>query len=98
MQLRVETAGLREGVAVLEEVLARLERVHVARDLAPVGAALRGGQTPAATSRACAAWGERLSELRWQVRAAGAALDVAAAGYDAVEDVARRALARGSGT
>ena len=30
MQVRVDTAGLREGVAVLEEVLARLERVHVA--------------------------------------------------------------------
>ena len=30
--------------------------------------------------------------LRWQVRSTGAALEVAAAGYDAVEEVARRAL------
>jgi hypothetical protein len=92
MRLRVETGGLRESAAAIEEALARLERVQVARDLASVAAAFRGGETAVATGRACTVWNERLSALRWQVRSTGAALDVAAAGYDTVEEVARRAL------
>ncbi|GAA2154455.1 hypothetical protein FHX52_1486 [Humibacillus xanthopallidus] len=92
MQFRVETDGLRESAAAIEEVLARLERVRVADELAPVGSAFRGGESATASGRACAAWNARLSGLRSRVRATGAALDVAAAGYDAVEQVARRAL------
>jgi hypothetical protein len=97
MRLRVEAGGLRESAAAIEEVLARLERVRVANDLAPVGAAFRGGETAVASRRACTVWNERLSGLRWQARSTGAALELAAAGYEAVEEVARRALgAQGS--
>lgn len=93
MQFRVETGGLRESAAALEEVLARLERVRVADEIAPVGAAFRGGEVAGASGRVCATWSARLSALRSRVRATGAALDVAAAGYEAVEEVARRAIA-----
>lgn len=92
MQVRVEVAGLRASAAALEEALARLERVGIARDLGSVGSAFRGAQVLAASPRACTVWNERLSSLRWQVRSTGAAVDVAAAGYEAVEEVARRAL------
>lgn len=93
MQFRVETGGLRESAAAVEEILARLERARVAEEIAPVGSAFRGGATEVASGRACAAWSARLSALRSRVRGAGAALDVAAAGYEAVEEVARRAIA-----
>ena len=92
MQFTVETGGLRASVAAVEEALARLERVRVADDLASMGAAFRGGETAALTGQVCTVWGRRLAALRWQVRSTGAALEVAAAGYDAVEEVARRAL------
>jgi hypothetical protein len=92
MQFRVETGGLRESAAALEEVLARLERGKVVDEIAPVGSAFRGGETAVASGRACAGWSARLSALRSRVRATGAALDVAAAGYEAVEEVARRAI------
>ena len=92
MQFRVETGGLRESAAAIEEVLARLERVRVADELAPVGSAFRGSESAAATGRACATWNARLSGLRSSVRSTGAALEAAAEGYEAVEEVARRAL------
>jgi len=92
MQLRVDTGGLREGVAALGEVLARLARTRVAEELAPVGSAFRGGETEAGSGPACGAWNARLSALRSRVRATGVALEVSAAGYDAVEEVARRAF------
>jgi len=92
MQFTVETGGLRASTAAVEEALARLERIRVADDLAPTGSAFRGGETAALTGRVCEGWGRRLAALRWQVRATGAALEVAAAGYDVVEEVARRAL------
>ena len=92
MQFKVETGGLRASVAAVEEALARLERVRVVDDVGLVGAAFRGGETAAASGHVCAVWGRRLAALRWQVRSTGAALEVAAAGYDAVEEVARRAL------
>ena len=92
MQFTVETSGLRASVAAVEEALARLERVRVADDVGVVGAAFRGGRTGAAAGQVCTVWGRRLAALRWQVRSTGAALEVAAAGYDAVEEVAGRAL------
>jgi hypothetical protein len=92
MQFRVETGGLRESAAAIEEALARLERVRVADGVGPVGSAFRGGETSASAGQVCTAWSERLSALHWRVRSTGAALEVAAAGYDAVEEVARRAL------
>ena len=92
MQFTVETSGLRASVAAVEEALARLERVRVADDVGVVGAAFRGGRTAAAAGQVCPVWGRRLAALRWQVRSTGAALEVAAAGYDAVEEVAGRAL------
>ena len=92
MQLTVETGGLRASTAAVEEALARLERLRMADDLAPTRSAFRGGKTAAMTDHVCEGWGRRLAALRWQVRATGAALDVAAAGYDVVEEVARRAL------
>ena len=92
MQFTVETGGLRASAVAVEEALARLERVRVADDLAPTGSAFRGGQTAAVTGQVCGGWGRRLAALRWQVRATGAALEVAVSGYDAVEEVARRAV------
>ena len=92
MQFRVEIGGLRAGGVALEEALARLERVRVEDDIGVVGAAFRGGQTAVANGQVCTVWGRRLAALRGQVRSTGAALEVAAAGYDAVEEVARRAL------
>jgi hypothetical protein len=92
MQFRVETGGLRASAAAIEEVLARLERVRPADELAPVGSAFRGSDTAAATGQACAVWNARLASLGSSVRSTGAALDAAAEGYEAVEEVARRAL------
>jgi hypothetical protein len=91
MQVGVETGGLRASVAALEEALARLERVRVADDVGVVGAAFGGGRTAASAGQVCTRWGRRLAALRWQVHSSGAALEVAAAGYDAVEEVVRRA-------
>ncbi len=92
MQIRVETGRLRDAATELAEVLAGLERVRVAEELAVVGAAFRGGQVAAGNARVCLVWGERLAALRGRVRATGAALDDAATTYEVVEDVARRAL------
>jgi hypothetical protein len=97
MQFTVETGSLRESAAAIEEVLARLERFQVVEDLTAVGGAFRGSESAGAAGRACSTWGMRLSSLRWRVRATGVALEVAAAGYDTVEEVARHAL-RPSGT
>ena len=92
MQIRVETVQLRESASQLAEVLARLDRVRVADDLAGVGSAFRGGQVAAVNRRVCGGWADGLSALRGRVRATGSALEVAATGYAGLEDVARRAL------
>src|SRR4051812_25656593 len=83
MQLRVDTDGLRESAAALEEVLARLDRTRVVEELAPVGWAFRGGETEAVSGLACRGWNARLSALRSTVRATGMALQASASAYDA---------------
>jgi hypothetical protein len=93
MRFEVDTEALRAGAATVEEVLVQVRRLGIADDLRPVAAALPGGRCAAGQSQVTAAWQARLAGTQWELRELGRCLDVAAGGYDAVEQVARQALA-----
>lgn len=92
MRYAVDTAALRDDVASIGEVLARVHRLGVTDELQPIAAALPGGRCAASLRQVEAAWAARLAATRWELQELGQCLAVAADTYDAVEQVARRSV------
>ncbi|CAN7432580.1 hypothetical protein LJR027_002655 [Terrabacter sp. LjRoot27] len=92
MRYDVDTDALRDDATSIGEVLARVQRLEIAAELRPLGAAVPGGRVASGLGQVAAAWEARLAGMRWELRELGRCLAAAADTYDAVEQAARLAV------
>lgn len=97
MRYAVDTAALRDDVASVSEVLARVQALGIADELRPIAAALPGSRCAAGLRQVTAVWAARVAATRWELQELGQCLAVAADTYDAVEQAARQGVRRASG-